>query len=439
MPTFKICVFEHHRRKDGKYRVSVRLGHNRQYAYIKTDTYVVRKQITNDFSGLKDTETIRSIDRDIIEYEKLLLRGLGSNLSRYTAKELVSYIEQHIATDGGTSIDFIAFAREYSSMLKDAGRGGYAERFDRVIRAIIDYFGRDKIYINEINSGTLRKIEEYLLKPRTMVRINQLGKEYTITRPGLKTQSVVDFMRLVHILFNAARNKYNDEDDEDLDIITHNPFRKYKPAKVTEEPAKRSLPIDELLKIINYADGNGRTGMARDIFLLSFYLIGMNTADIYREDATIANGRITYRRSKTKARRKDQALISIKIEPEVEALVKKYRDPSKKRAFLFYHNYTTARGFNQSVDKGLKQLAREIGINPKLSSYYARHTWATIAANNCELSDSDIALALNHVGIDEGGKNHSLKVTRGYITRDWSKLDKMNRKVLDYVYSCMKK
>ena len=88
MHTYKIAVFKHLQRRDGKFRVSIRLTHNRQSVYLRTDVYVSRKQITADFKTIRDTEVVRLIDRDIIEYENILLRNLGSNLSQYTAREL---------------------------------------------------------------------------------------------------------------------------------------------------------------------------------------------------------------------------------------------------------------------------------------------------------------------------------------------------------------
>ena len=237
-------------------------------------------------------------------------------------------------------------------------------------------------------------------------------------------------MRILQTLFNAARDKYNDEDDDALDIITHNPFRRYS-VKVTEEPAKRSLSVEEFTKILKCPEGAGRAELARDVFLLSFYFIGMNTIDLFNAEASmLSDGRLTYKRTKTKTRRKDEAEISIRVESEAEPLIAKYRDPAGKRLFLFSDRYTTPRNFNANVNKGLKQLAGEIGITPQLSTYAARHTWATIAANECGISESDIGLALNHVGIDK-----SLKVTRGYISRDWSKIDTFNRQVLDFVKS----
>lgn len=428
MPTFKVSILQHQQRRDGKFPVSIRLTHNRQSVYMKTGTYVTRKQVSADFKAIRDTEVVRLLDRDILEYEKLLLRGMGTTMNKYTARELADYITKHTKTDSGAEIDFIAFAWDYVAELRTSGRVGYAGRFEWAIRALIDYFGRSKVFVREISYSNLQKIEAYLTTERTMIRVNQRGKEYEITRPPLKQQSIADFMRIVQTLFNAAQDKYNDEDDEALDIITHNPFRRYS-VKVTEEPAKRSLSVEELKKIIEHTYASGRIELARDVFMLSFYFIGMNTIDLFNAEAgAIADGRLTYKRSKTKTRRKDEAQISIRVEPEAAPLIEKYRDPAGKRLFRFYAMYSDARGLNWNVNKGLKTLAEAIGITSQLSSYYARHTWATIAANDCRISDSDIGLALNHVGIDK-----SLKVTRGYISRDWSKIDTFNRQVLDFV------
>ena len=76
---------------------------------MPTDVYVSRKQITTDFKTIKDTEVVRMIDRDIIEYENILLRNLGSNLSQYTARELADYIEKsrrRTAVRASTSLPF---------------------------------------------------------------------------------------------------------------------------------------------------------------------------------------------------------------------------------------------------------------------------------------------------------------------------------------------
>lgn len=249
MPTFKICVFEHQQRKDGKFRVSIRLTHKRERAYLKTDTYVVRKQIMSDFSALRDRDTARQIDQQIIRYERILLRELGSNLNHFTAKELVKYIEIYLETEGGTKIDFIAFSKKHIASLKTHGKKSYAEGFEAVLRALTDFFGREVIYIKEINSNNLIQFAEYMQTTRCMVRVNQFGKEYTIERKAASPQTVSDYLRRIQTLFNVARDHYNEQDDE-ISVVTHNPFRK-QIVKVSEEPRKRDLSVTDLLKIIN--------------------------------------------------------------------------------------------------------------------------------------------------------------------------------------------
>ncbi len=61
-----------------------------------------------------------------------------------------------------------------------------------------------------------------------------------------------------------------------------------------------------------------------------------------------------------------------------------------------------------------------------LTSYYARHSWATIARNDCKISKDDINLALNHV-------DNEMKVTDIYIAKDWTIIDEANRQVIDAI------
>ena len=437
MPTYRICVFEHQERRDGKFPVSIRLTHNRQSAYIKTDIYVTRKQIAADFKSIRDTEVVRMIDRDIIGFDKLLLKGLGAMLSKYTARELADYIKKHLATDGGASIDFVAFSNAYIRTLRKAGRNGVAGLFEAVIRNLIDYFERPVIYIKEINVINLQGFIEYMQSPRTITRINQHGKAVTVRKAGCKAQTVKDYMTDLQTLFNAACEEYNDEDAETA-LITHWPFSSKKlKIDVKEEPEKRDLSVEDLVRILKTETLPGkRMQLARDVLALSFYLLAMNTADLYGDDAALTFRRITYHRQKTASRRKDEALLSVKIEPEALSLIRKYRDPNKKRLFCFYRMYADFRGFNQNVNKGCKQLAEYLGVNPDLSSYYMRHTWATVASEDCGISDAEIAMALNHVGDSSDiTKSKSLKVTRGYIHRRFTKNDVNHRKVLDFVKS----
>lgn len=435
MATFAIEVRERNQRRDGKYPISIRLTHKRVIKNISTDVYVTHKQIKPDFSGLKDNAIIKGLLTDISNYEDMLTKGLGTDLTKYSASDLVNYIERQRTTNGGDAIDFIAFSNAHIQSLRVAGRNGSAARFEAVVRNITDYFGRSIVSIKEINVKNLLGFIEYMQKNRTITRINQLNKEVIIKKAGCKAQTVKDYLADTQTLFNLACEEYNDEDAETA-LITHRPFTSKKlQIEVNEEPEKRDLSVKELVKILDTENVSGqRMQLARDVLVLSFYLLAMNTADLYGADAALTFRRITYHRQKTATRRKDEALFSVKIEPEAIALIRKYRDPDKKRLFSFYKMYADFRGFNSNVNAGCKQLAKHLGIDANLSSYYMRHTWATVASEDCGISDAEIALALNHVS--EGGdiKNtKSLKVTRGYIHRRFTKNDINHRRVLDFV------
>ncbi len=136
--------------------------------------------------------------------------------------------------------------------------------------------------------------------------------------------------------------------------------------------------------------------------------------------------RIEYNRKKTRGRRQDNAFISIKVEPEAAAIIEKYADKTGRRVFDFYQRYSTSHIFSSNVNKGLKILANKCNIDDDLTTYYARHSWATIARNKCGISKDDVDLALNHV--DQG-----LKMADVYIEKDWTLIDKANRNVLDYI------
>ena len=165
-----------------------------------------------------------------------------------------------------------------------------------------------------------------------------------------------------------------------------------------------------------------RAELARDVYLISFYLVGMNSIDIYNIDS-IENGRIVYNRTKTKDRRQDKARISIKVEKELLPLIEKYKDPQGDRLFNFHRRYSNERTFNSNLNIGLKDVGKFIEIDD-LTFYSARHSWATIARNRCKISKDDIAMALNHT-------DESRKTTDFYIDEDWSIIDKANRKVLN--------
>ncbi|MGO1748507.1 hypothetical protein, partial [Alkalibacterium gilvum] len=164
---------------------------------------------------------------------------------------------------------------------------------------------------------------------------------------------------------------------------------------------------------------NTRAELARDLYMLSFYLCGMNAVDLFKISTDdIRNGRVDYNRSKTKGKRKDRAFISIKIIDEAKPLLEKYIGKLSQR----YSSRTT---FNSALKHGMKKL-RELSGVEGVTLYRARHTFASTARNDCRMSKDDVALALNHV---ENGN----RVTDIYIAKDWRIIDDVQDKVMQFL------
>lgn len=224
-------------------------------------------------------------------------------------------------------------------------------------------------------------------------------------------------MRDLRTLFNAARNRYNEE-DIGIFRIKHYPFKKYKIGSPPPRTKDRNNSLEEVLAIRDCATKSGsRAELAKELYMLSFYLCGTNAVDFYQLGGqNIRNGRLEYNRSKTAERRKDNAFISIKIVDKARPLLEKYIGKLTER-------YSTIGCLNKALSKGMEQICRQIGLSG-VTFYWARHTFANTARNDCRMSKDYVALALNHV--DEGNRTTDI-----YIAKDWKIVDDVQSKVME--------
>ena len=162
-----------------------------------------------------------------------------------------------------------------------------------------------------------------------------------------------------------------------------------------------------------------RAELAKELFIASFYLCGMNAVDFYNLNVyDPCSVRLEYNRSKTEGVRDDNAFISIKIVDEARPFMEKYIGNLQSR-------YTTHNGLDTALSKGMRQLRKITGI-PEITFYWARHTFATIARNKCRMNKDDIAEALNHVDGEHG-------TTDIYIEKDWSIVDDVQAAVINFI------
>lgn len=255
---------------------------------------------------------------------------------------------------------------------------------------------------------TWRRIEKFMGKKVKSLKFEDINKEWLTNFDEFMAQTAPSAnARNIHL--RNLRAVFNDAIDNE--ITTNYPFRRFKIKPVATR--KRNLPVEEIRSIFSTTKISPWMVKYRDFFALSFMLIGINVVDLCGLKE-VKNGRIEYIRAKTKK------AYDIKVEPEAAELIAKYK--GDKGLLNFTDNYKSYRHFYNNLCKGLRGVRDTLGLE-ELTTYWARHSWATIAAS-LDIPKDTIAAALGH-----GGNT----VTDIYIEFDMRKVDVANRRVLDWV------
>lgn len=250
-------------------------------------------------------------------------------------------------------------------------------------RKKLEAFGASSLTFEDFDAKTMKRFDDFLAK----------------NSPSPNARAI--HLRNIRAVFNAAI----------ADEITEcYPFRKF---KISYEPTrKRSVSVDTLRHIIF---DDCQFPRERDIFVLSFLLWGINMVDLSRlTAASVVDGRLEYRRAKT------GKLYSVKIEPEAQAIIDKYHEDGSDKLITFLGEYKDYRNYIFRIDERLKKM-----YGGDISTYWARHTFATLLAELDTPIDT-ISLALGH--------SYGSRITQVYINPDLRKADEAVRRLINYVY-----
>ncbi len=398
MATFNYEVSPY-KRRDGTYLVKVRMTHHRCSVRKPTGIYATAEQLNRDRSRIRDAALAAAVATFIDRLRKAAAAVDGADFMDATT--LWVAIQARMEAVRGFRLDFYRFAATVTASMER----GTADGYRYALNALRSYTGKDELDINDIDKAMVVGFREWIE-----------------SRNGKGCRSASAYLEKLRTLHNRARDIYND-DDVGLVRIPRQPFRNAIPPQPTSR--HRALTVEQLRRILDADPATWKARMARDVFALSFALVGINTADIYALGKGDARGGIlTYCRAKTDSRRNDRATMVLRVEPEAAAVIGRWRGTRKLLACC--ERYADFKAFNKAVNQGLKEVGRMAGV-PSLTTYYARHTWATLARNACGVPRDDVSAALNHA--EHGGA----RVTDIYIERDWSRVWTANRAVLDYV------
>ncbi len=319
--------------------------------------------------------------------------------------------------------NFASAMVEHINFLKVEGRFGYASSFESTLRAVMEYHSKKK-FVFKYGEKVDARIKKYLsvkklrfadITPGWLKKFEQKLKE-----DGKSRSTIGIYTRNIRVLFNVAIREKK--------VKAEYPFTNHSPK--TAEGRKSALTAHQISLIANHETQHPQERYYRDLFMFSFLGNGVNLSDIARlKYSDIDQDEIVFVREKTKNKRKEIKL-KIHITPHIQAIINRWGNraigfdayifPILRPEWSEVRNYAEIKQVTKQVNKYVRRVALAVGIIDNLSSYTARHSWATIAKNSGtsvefikeSLGHSSVAVTENYLDSFEKGtrKEHSEKV-----------------------------
>lgn len=421
MLTIKAMVKKDGLRVDRTYNVKLCFTYNRKVKRLSTSLFASANDLTKSLTFIDGTPIKRKVDKLVESYREMCDK-LQVDANNYTLDEIIELLKAD--EERQKPVDYIQFCKWWIDTTSIKGKKNYQS----ALNAFISYMGTEHLDASKLSASILNGFMEQLKK-----QSDERAKALTETGKRVPTnRSVSLYLGSLRHLFNEAKKKFNDY-DRNIIRISNSPFE-FVAIPKQQATRKRAISPDQIRSIWQYPyeykkDGTLKqesiTNLAKDCFILSFCLIGMNSADLFN-CTEFNDDTITYYRTKTTARRLDKAKMEVKLPPFLTTLFEKYRDKTGQRIFKFYLLYNTDKNFNRAINMGLKIIGEKLKLTD-LEYYAARHSWATIALNKCKIDKYTVHAALNHV-------DENMRVTDIYIERDFVNENKANQKVVKYVF-----
>ena len=413
MITFKAIIIPGNRRKDGTFPVNIRVTFGGKTRRLPTTLVCTPADLTRTLK-IKNATILNKSDALIAR-----MRDAVKDLSPFDLEtQDVDWVVRHIKeslTREDFHLDFFEWADRYILTKTPTTRRAYSCALNTLER----FLGRRSIDINDISRSLLLDFMERVDNERKMHYDVETGRMVETGTEKIPRGASTRHLAKLENIFNAAKDKYNDEDAGRI-LIPKSPFSKI--AKVFPvSNGQGNLGRDLMQTIISYETDNLVMRTALDVFILSFALMGANMADLYNTKSFTGREWV-YNRQKTATRRVDRAEMRISLPEEIDAILVRLRGKggwwlNRLHEFASSKDFATAR-----VNRCLRKWCEENGVDV-FTFYAARHTWASLCRNDCKVDKSTIDDCLGHRG--------SFQVADIYAEKAWGLMQEANRKVLE--------
>lgn len=395
MATYKVLLDKRRQLQDGTYPLVLRIWSGDRRRDINLKSPLKESEFDEDKQQVNSKHPNRKlINRKI---QKALLQVQQTTLTLEIAEDVVTPEKiKNLVIKPASKLDFIAYGWQQVQELQQANRYGNSCIYRDALNALQKYSGKAYIPFGEMDCTFLKQVE-------TKMRGNEV-----------KVNTVALCLRTIRAIYNRAVK----EKQVDKSCYPFDDFR------ITHEPtAKRNISKEDIAAIAQAKlPAENPQYHARNYFLLSFNLIGISFADMASiKPSDISNGRLIYQRRKT------HKLYNIKLTDKAKEILALYQQPNRtyilpiipeeavdnqveERKYIQYGTKTT--------NKYLRRIAKDLKIEQKITTYYSRHTWATVA-KKLGYSKDLISEALGH--------SYGNKITEIYLDGfDQEVIDAMN-------------
>jgi integrase/recombinase XerD len=399
-------------KSDGTYPILFRVTDHKDVKYITTGISIDKQQWDEKSNSINkrhpNATTINSlISKRYYEIQKALTKLEENECYTFNAlKEALAPKEKK--QEVKTPSTFLEFSTKVIDDFKAVKRTGNALVYLSAVNRLIAYSNNRKITFEQIDYTFLEAFRDKLLQD------------------GLKVNSVGNYYRSIRAIYNKAIK---------AKIVSRDlyPFKDI--SIKTDKTAKRAIKIDDLAKIYQYPKKTkSQEWHSANYFFLSFALRGMSFTDMaYLKTDNLYKGFLTYKRRKTKK------IYNIRLHPLALEIFKLYQNNNTDYLIPVFPKGTEEDGIQakkitrqwiKQTNEYLKQLAKKCSIDTNLTTYVARHTWAT-TAKRLGYANEMIAEALGH--------EYGNKITNTYLDNfDEHLVNQMNIKVIAGIYKCQR-
>jgi putative uncharacterized protein (fragment) len=345
MATIKLAVLKHTKSKDGSYKIRISIGHRSETHYIVTPYSV------NALSEFDNGIVVRVPNAHEINIKlRNLLNDYEERLERidspedYTCKELRDLLKS--MRTHSSKITFKQVSEQYQKELIEDGRGSYAGMLQNSLRLFFEFTGGD-VFLSEISTITISEFERWL------------------KRKGVSQTYISMTLSMTRTIVNRAIR---------MQLVTYSvhPFTYWK--RPADPERELDISVEDVRAIRDAQPRLKKQRIARDIFMLSYYLGGINLIDLLEIDFRGVSV-LEYTRHKSRNMKLSDKRISFTLQPEAKELISKWMNRNTGRLdFGYKFSY---KNFLAYVTRSIKSLAKDINIQDyrKVCYYTARKSF----------------------------------------------------------------